>query len=92
MTYDLNRLQRINSSRHYLVSVNPREVRPDAVLASFDYAHPVYSMRTLKAQQALAKIDGQRCTYFAGAYRGYGFHEDGARSGVEVAQRLGVDW
>lgn len=92
MTYDLNRLQRINSSRHYLVSVNPREVRPDAILASFDYAHPVYSMRTLKAQQALAKIDGQRCTYFAGAYRGYGFHEDGARSGVEVAQRLGVDW
>lgn len=92
MTYDLNRLQRIEATKHYLVSVNPRDVRADAVLASFDYAHPVYSMRTLEAQRAIAAMSGQRCTYFAGAYLGYGFHEDGARSGVEVARKLGVEW
>ena len=44
------------------------------------------------AQRALTKINGRRCTYFAGAYLGYGFHEDGARSAVEVARQLGVEW
>lgn len=93
MTYDLNRLQSIPGSKHYLVSVNPGDrVAPGAVLAEFDYAHPVYSMRTLEAQRALKSINGTRSTHFAGAYLGYGFHEDGVQSGVEVARALGVEW
>lgn len=93
MTYDLNRLQSIPGSKHYLVSVNPGDrVAPESILAEFDYSHPVYSMRTLEAQRALKAINGARATHFAGAYLGYGFHEDGVQSGVEVARALGVEW
>ncbi len=93
MTYDLNRLQSIPGSKRYLVSVNPGDrVAPDTILAEFDYSHPVYSMRTLEAQRALRAINGERSTHFAGAYVGYGFHEDGVRAGVDVARALGVEW
>lgn len=93
MTYDLNRLQSIPGPTHYLVSVNPGDrVRSSAVVAEFDFAHPVYSMRTIEAQRALQDINGERDTHYAGAYLGYGFHEDGVRSGVEVAAALGVSW
>jgi uncharacterized protein len=93
MTYDLNRLQSIPGPTRYLVSVNPGDrVRPETVLAEFDYAHPVCSMRSLEAQRSLKALNGTRGTYFAGAYLGYGFHEDGVQSGVEVARALGVEW
>lgn len=93
MTYDLNRLQSIPGPKHYLVSVNPGDrVAPDSILAEFDYAHPVYSMRTLKAQRDLSAVNGARSTHFAGAYLGYGFHEDGVQAGAAVARSLGVEW
>ncbi len=93
MSYDLNRLQGLPGPRTYCVSVNPGDrLDPSRVIAQFDYAHPVYSQRTLEAQQKVSALQGCRQTYFAGAHLGYGFHEDGARSGVEVAARLGVPW
>lgn len=93
MTYDLNRLQSIGGPKRYLVSVNPGDrVAPGSVLAEFDYAHPVYSMRTLESQRALRAINGRRDTHFAGSYLGHGFHEDGVQSGIEVARALGVEW
>jgi len=93
MSYDLNRLQRLQSERQYCVSVNPADcVDPAKVLAGFDYAHPVYSMETLRAQQLLEDLNGSRSTFYAGAYLGYGFHEDGVQSGLRVAWRLGVEW
>ena len=98
MTYDLNRLQRldrqgIDDGTHYCVSTNPTSaLDPSRVIAEFDYAHPVFDAQTLGAQEALRAINGRRQTYFAGAYLGYGFHEDGLQSGVEVARRLGVTW
>ena len=93
MTYDLNRLQGLSGSTRYCVSVNPGDrIEPERVIAAFDYAHPVYSLRTLEAQRRVRASQGKRQTYFAGAYLGYGFHEDGARSGVEVAQSMGVYW
>ena len=93
MTYSLNRLQSIAGPTEYCVSVNPGDrVDPSKVLAEFDYAHPVYSMQTLEAQRRLDEVNGVRGTYFAGAYLGYGFHEDGVQSAVRVAARLGVRW
>ena len=56
------------------------------------YEHPVYNVEAMKAQRRHAEIDGRRGVSFAGAYWGYGFHEDGARSAVEVARRLGASW
>ncbi|GMU40229.1 MAG: amine oxidase [Chloroflexota bacterium] len=93
MTYDLNRLQRMAGDTHYCVSVNPGDrVDPRTVIAELDYAHPVFSMETLAAQRRLEAGNGRRNTYFAGAYLGYGFHEDGVQSAIRVARRLGVDW
>ncbi|MEX2376027.1 MAG: FAD-dependent oxidoreductase, partial [Dehalococcoidia bacterium] len=98
MTYDLNRLQgfRFDSDREgtqFCVSTNPDELLDSAkILADFEYAHPVYSGATLAAQEQIRRINGRRATYYAGAYLGYGFHEDGLQSGVEVARLLGVTW
>jgi predicted NAD/FAD-binding protein len=93
MSYDLNRLQSLPGPETYCVSVNPGDTLDRArIIAEFDYAHPVYSLRTLDAQRQVQMLQGVRQTYFAGAHLGYGFHEDGARSGVEVAERLGVQW
>lgn len=93
MSYDLNRLQGLAGPGTYCVSVNPGDNLDAArIIAEFDYAHPVYSLQTLAAQQRVQALQGARQTYFAGAHLGYGFHEDGARSGVEVAERLGVQW
>lgn len=93
MSYDLNRLQRIGGDTHYCVSVNPGEdLNPSRVIASFGYAHPVYSRRTLEAQRRVEALQGERHTYYAGAHLGYGFHEDGAASGLRAAERLGARW
>ncbi len=93
MSYDLNRLQGIPGPETYCVSVNPGDnVDQSRIIAEFDYSHPVYSIRVLDSQRRLQTLQGVRQTYFAGAHLGYGFHEDGACSGVEVAERLGVSW
>jgi len=93
MSYDLNRLQRIGGDTHYCVSVNPGEhLDPSRVIASFGYAHPVYSRHTLEAQRRVEALQGERHTYYAGAHLGYGFHEDGAASGLRAAERLGARW
>ena len=93
MTYDLNRLQGIEGDTHYCVSTNPSSTLDESrVIASFDYAHPVFDAGTIAAQAKLRALNGRRNTFFAGAYLGYGFHEDGLQSGVEVARLLGVEW
>jgi len=93
MTYDLNRLQSLDGPTRYCVSINPGDsVDPSRVIAAFDYTHPIYTMKTLEAQRRLQALNGDRYTYFAGAYHGYGFHEDGVQSAVRVAAQLGVCW
>ena len=66
----------------------------DSVVAEFSYDHPVFSLDALNAQKQLYRIQGRDRLWFAGAWTGYGFHEDGMRSGVEVARALGaqVPW
>ncbi len=87
--YLLNLLQPLPFKRSVLVSLNPvRAIDPAQVLAEFDYAHPVFDAAALQAQQALPTLQGQGNTWFCGAWTGYGFHEDGLRSGLEVAQAL----
>lgn len=87
--YLLNQLQPLPFSTPVIVSLNPLD-QPDpaTVLASFDYAHPVFDAGAVAAQARLATFQGARNTWFAGAWTGYGFHEDGLKSGLAVASAL----
>ena len=87
--YLLNQLQPLPWQQPVIVSLNPiREPQPSQVIQSFDYAHPVFDHAAIAAQRHLATIQGQRRTWFCGAWTGYGFHEDGLASGLAVAESI----
>jgi predicted NAD/FAD-binding protein/DUF1365 family protein len=92
VTYDLTRLQRLPTRTRYLVTLGGEDlVDPGSVLARMEYAHPLYSPASVAAQRELPNANTSRIA-FAGAYHGWGFHEDGARSGVAAARQLGITW
>ncbi len=91
LTYWMNRLQSIDSSRPLLITVNRHDaIDPDQVLGRFDYDHPMLDGAAMQAQQRRHEIQGVDGTFYAGAYWGYGFHEDGVRSALEVCRHEGM--
>lgn len=91
LTYDLNVLQGLDTPLPVCVTLNrPDAPAPAHVIEHIDYAHPVFDEAALRAQQRLGEINGRDHTYFCGAYWGYGFHEDGVQSGIEVARQFGI--
>jgi uncharacterized protein len=91
VSYCMNLLQSVDSPRPFVVSLNrSADIDPAQILARMHYRHPVYTPASVAAQRRRAEISGQRHTWFAGAYWGWGFHEDGLRSAVDVAAGLGV--
>ena len=91
VTYDMTRLQRLDTDERYLVSLNSSGVDPESVIDTMVYHHPQYTPTSVAAQALLPSLnDG--VTAFAGAYHGWGFHEDGARSGLAAAESLGGAW
>ncbi|MFI5726554.1 NAD(P)/FAD-dependent oxidoreductase [Streptomyces cyaneofuscatus] len=92
VSYDMNRLQRLDAPETFVVTLNGSDrVDPGSVRARMVYEHPVYTPESVSAQARLPALSGP-VTAFAGAYHGWGFHEDGCRSGAEAAAALGVTW
>ncbi len=92
ISYDIRRLQRVEDERDYVVTLNDEDaVDPRSVLDRMTYAHPLYTRATVAAQRELEVINTDRLA-FAGAWQGWGFHEDGCRSGVRAAAALGATW
>ncbi len=93
VTYNMNILQGVDAPVTFCVTLNQNnKVKPDAILGQFQYAHPVYSIAGVTAQKRHAEISGVNNTHYCGAYWGYGFHEDGVKSALEVAKAFGKDW
>ena len=93
LTYDMTTLQHLPGALRYLVSLNSDDsIDESTVLASFDYAHPVFDQAAVDAQARFDDVDGVDSLHFCGAWWGYGFHEDGITSGLRVCERLGVRW
>jgi predicted NAD/FAD-binding protein len=91
MTYHMNRLQSLHAEQEYCVTLNANgHIAPSRVLRRMIYEHPLYTNASIRAQSRWREISGQRHTHFCGAYWFYGFHEDGVRSGMRVAEDLGV--
>ncbi len=87
--YLLNKLQPLPYEQAVVVSLNPTQnIDPSKVIRSFEYAHPVFDLAAIEAQKHIQGIQGQQHTWYAGAWLGYGFHEDGLKSGLSVAKEL----
>ena len=92
VSYWMNRLQGHMSPEAFIVTLNDRErLDPRSVAAVMNYEHPIYTAEAVRAQRQLGDLATDR-TVYAGAYHGWGFHEDGCRSGVEAARHFGVSW
>ena len=87
--YLINRLQPLPFERPVVVSLNPvREISQAQILGEFEYDHPVFDLAAIHAQKHVPALQGQHHTYFAGAWMGYGFHEDGLKAGLGAARQL----
>lgn len=90
--YLLNRLQPLPWDQPVLVSLNPlRPIAQDKVIGEYDYAHPVFDLAAVAAQGRMPALQGQQHRYYAGAWMGYGFHEDGLKAGLAAAAKLLAD-
>lgn len=89
LTYYANRLQGLRSATNYCITLNADgAIDPSRVLASDDYAHPIFDVAALQAQRRRGEIDGRLNTHYAGAYWGYGFHEDAVQSALTTTELL----
>ncbi len=88
LTYNMNILQNIESNETFCVTLNhTNAINPHKILGRFTYSHPVFSLEQVAAQERWGEINGQR-TWYCGAYWHNGFHEDGVRSALRVAEAI----
>ena len=92
LTYNMNILQTLKSKKVYCVTINNTTSIDDRkIIKKIKYHHPLFDILSVKAQQQKNKICGQNNTYFCGAYWGYGFHEDGVNSALDVCKKFGIE-
>jgi len=90
LTYWMNNLQKLETSKEYFVTINPEKIPKNTHNETF-FTHPKFNLQTMKSQSKLKDLQGINNTFFCGAYHGYGFHEDGIQSAVYISKMLGVD-
>ena len=91
LTYNMNILQRLKSDTTYCVTINNTEdLNKSKVIKKITYHHPLFTVNSVKAQTDKDNICGKNNTYYCGAYWGYGFHEDGVKSALDVCKKFGL--
>ena len=92
ISYYMNRLQRLGTSRDYFVTLNADNlIEPSQRIKSVVFDHPCYTFDSLSTHKELDSINGKDRIFYCGAYCGYGFHEDGARAGLTAARKVGAE-
>jgi predicted NAD/FAD-binding protein len=87
----MNILQHIPHDTPVFVTLNPKiDIDKNMIYAIEEYSHPQYNLESLDGQKAISKLQGKRNTFYTGAYLGYGFHEDGVVSAIQVAKKLNI--
>jgi predicted NAD/FAD-binding protein len=89
VTYWLNKLQNLKTKTNYFLTLNPfMSIKDSKIIKKVEFTHPFYDVKTINAQKYLSELQGINNSYFCGSYFGYGFHEDGLNSGIEVSNKL----
>ena len=89
VTYWLNKLQNLNTSKNYFLTLNPFiPIEKNKIIKKVEFTHPFYDTKAIKAQKYLSELQGVNNSYFCGSYFGYGFHEDGLNSGINISNKL----
>ena len=89
ITYWLNKLQNLKTKNNYILTLNPIfPVKENKIIKKIEFFHPFYDMQTIKAQEKLAELQGINNSWFCGSYFGYGFHEDGLKSSLNIINKI----
>ena len=89
VTYWLNKLQNLKTRENYFLTLNPFiSIKDNKIIKKIEFTHPFYEMKTINAQKYLSKLQGVNNSFFCGSYFGYGFHEDGLNSAINVCKKL----
>ena len=89
ITYWLNKLQNLKTNKNYFLTLNPVEIIGDnKIIKKVNFTHPYFNNENVKLQKKLHFLQGKKRTWFCGSYFGYGFHEDGLKSSIELIKRF----
>tara|TARA_Y100000590_G_scaffold438799_1_gene562027 strand:+ start:118 stop:1359 length:1242 start_codon:yes stop_codon:yes gene_type:complete len=89
VTYWLNKLQNLKTTKNYFLTLNPIiDIDKNKIIKRVEFSHPFYDTKTIEAQKHLSELQGVNNSWFCGSYFGYGFHEDGLKSAINVANKL----
>lgn len=89
LTYDMNRLQSLSAPEQFCVSLNASHlIQPETIIRRFNYSHPQYTPDSLAAQSRQVELNSNNQIYYCGAYWGFGFHEDGVNSALQVCEQI----
>tara|TARA_B100000029_G_scaffold302687_1_gene295517 strand:- start:705 stop:1949 length:1245 start_codon:yes stop_codon:yes gene_type:complete len=89
VTYWLNKLQNLKTNKNYFLTLNPlTSIDESKIIKKIEFTHPIYDLETVSAQKYLSTLQGKNNTWFCGSYFGYGFHEDGLKSAIEISKKI----